>query len=197
MTGLGLGYPDHGNLEILCEPGPTFVPSAFETLLKRDSREVSDDDFRIWQQCPVTEGTVPAPIEQVVDGDLGVWRPRTRNPSYLWLHYSGNEALIVSDEQRDRARLDVLTLEVPLALTEASFHDWVRLCLDASPFVESVRKFRGRTDTSVWDLIAEEWGVSRAVAARWVSTAYNWLRYFDPCASFWRQSTQGAGGVEA
>ena len=197
MTGLGLSYPHHGNLEILCEPGPTVVPSVFETSLKRGSREVSDDEFRIWQQCPVAKGRAAPATQHVAEGDLGVWRPRTRNPSYLWFHYSGDEALIISDEQRDLASLDVGALEVPRDLTEESFRDWIRLCLEASPFVESVRQIGGRTDASVWDLVAEEWGVSRAIAARWVSTAHNWLRYFDPCARFWRQSTQGDGGVEA
>ena len=35
----------------------------------------------------------------------------------------------------------------------------------------------------VWDSVATEWGVSRSIAARWVSTAQNWLRFFDSDAS--------------
>ena len=34
MTASGLSYPRHGNLEILCEPGPPFVPVVFEAMLK-------------------------------------------------------------------------------------------------------------------------------------------------------------------
>ena len=183
MTASGLSYPHHGNLEILCEPGPPFVPAVFEAALKRESRVVSDDDFMIWLQCPVIEhGFIPS-IADIVESSLDEWKPQTRNPGYLWLYYSREEAKIVSDEQRALASLDLRTLEVPPSLTSESFRDWIRLSLQASPFMDSVRQFEGRTDAVVWDSIAAEWGVSRSIAARWVSTAYNWLRFFDSGAS--------------
>ncbi|MCY3538921.1 MAG: hypothetical protein OXH10_03605 [bacterium] len=189
VTGLGLGYPNRGNLEILCEPGSTFVQSEFETFLKQGSRKVSDDEFMIWQQCPVTEESVNAPTGQGWGADLRVWRPRARYPHYLWLYYIGKETSIVSEEQRDLAKLDLLALQIPQGLTKASFYAWVSLCLDASPLVESVRHFRGQTNNaSAWDPIAEEWGISRAIAERWASTAAIWLRYFDPDGAFWGES---------
>ena len=49
--------------------------------------------------------------------------------------------------------------------------------------MDSVRQFGGRTDAVVWDSVAAEWDVSRSIAARWVSTAQNWLRFFDSDAS--------------
>ena len=108
---------------------------------------------------------------------------QTRNPGYLWLHYSGDEAQIVSDEQKALANLDLRTLEVPPGLVSGSLHNWIRLSLKASPFMDSVRHYGGRSDAVVWDSVAAEWGVSRSIAARWVSTAYNWLRFFDSGAS--------------
>ena len=102
-----------------------------------------------------------------------------QSDGYLWLYYSGNEAQIVSGEQRAHASLDLRILDVPLGLTSDSFHDWIRLSLLTSPFMDTVRQFGGRTDAVVWDSVAAEWGVTRSIAARWVSTANNWLKYFD------------------
>ena len=183
MTASGLSYPCHGNLEILCEPGSPFVPAVFEAVLKRESSEVSDDDFRNWQRCPVIEHELVPSIADNAESSLDGWKPQTRNPGYLWLYYSGDEAEIVSGEQRALASLDLRTLDVPLGLTSESFRDWIRLSLQASPFMDSVRQFGGRTDAVVWDSVAAEWGVSRSTAARWVSTAHNWLRYFDAATS--------------
>ena len=179
MTASGLSYPRHGNLEILCEPGPPFVPVVFEAMLKRESKEVSDDDFRIWQQCPAIEHEFVPSTADIAESSLDEWIPQTRNPGYLWLYYSGNEAQIVSGEQRAHASLDLRILDVPLGLTSDSFHDWIRLSLLTSPFMDTVRQFGGRTDAVVWDSVAAEWGVTRSIAARWVSTANNWLKYFD------------------
>ena len=179
MTASGLSYASHGNLEILCEPGPSFVPVVFEAALKRDSVEVSDHAFRIWQQCPVIERGISSSTEDITESRLNEWKPQTRNPGYLWLCYSGAEDEIVSGEQRALASLDLRTLGVPPGLVSESFDDWIRLSLRASPFMDSVRQFEGRTDAVVWDSVAAEWGVSRSIAARWVSTAYNWLKYFE------------------
>ena len=179
LTAAGLSYPRDGNLEILCEPGPQFVPGTFEAKLRSESKGVSDEDFLAWRQCPVLDRmAVPLP-EATASRSLDDWIPQTRNPEYLWLHYSGSERHIVSEEQRTLAQQDLSTLEVPLGLTAESFRGWMRLSLEASPFMDSVRSFGGRADTVVWDSVAAEWGVSRSTAARWVSTAHNWLRFFE------------------
>ena len=180
LTASGLSYPRHGNLEILCEPGPTFVAATFEAALRREAKEVSDDDFNAWLQCPVLERVSQPSTEDTAGSSLDEWVPQARNPEYLWLYYSGNEAQVVSEEQRPLAKRDLGILEVPPCLTSESFRDWVRLSLEASPFMDSVRNFGGRTDAVVWDGVAAEWGVSRSTAARWVATAHNWLRFFDP-----------------
>ena len=178
LTASGLSYPRDGNLEILCEPGTPFVPAAFEVALRRESKNVSDDDFRVWQQCPVLERVAVQSPEEAAGVRLDDWIPQTRNPEYLWLYYSGDEEQIVSEEQRTLAQRDLGILEVPPGLTPESFSGWVRLSLAASPFIDSVSRFGGRADAVVWDSVAAEWGVSRSTAARWVSTAHNWLRFF-------------------
>lgn len=179
MTAAGLSYLRHGNLEILCEPGPPFAPAAFEAALKRESSEVSDDDFRVWQQCPVIERSETSWTEELTERSLNEWKPQTRNPAYLWLCYSGAEEDIVSAEQRTLATMDLQALGVPQGLVSLSFDEWIRLSLRASPFMDSVKKFKGRADAVVWDSVAAEWGVSRSLASRWVSTSYNWLRHFE------------------
>ena len=179
MTAAGLSYLRHGNLEILCEPGPPFAAAAFEAALKRESSEVSHDEFRVWQQCPVIERDGAPWTEDINESSLNEWKPQTRNPVYLWLCYSGAKEDIVSGEQRALATMDLQALGVPQGLMSESFNDWMRLSLRASPFMDSVRQFDGRTDAVVWDSVAAEWGVSRSLAARWVSTSYNWLKYFE------------------
>lgn len=83
------------------------------------------------------------------------------------------------DFERTLASLDLRTLKVPRGLTLESFRYWIHLSLQASPFMDLVRYFGNHTDTVVGDSVADEWGVSRSIAARWVSTAHNWLKYFD------------------
>ena len=198
MTDSGLSHTRQGNLEILCTPEHQFNSVAFECALTQHSREVSDEDFSIWQQYSVieperllaarSERNCVDGIEHIdgniaertlIDGNIDEWIPQTRNPRYLWLYYSGNEEQIVSHEQRVLASLDIRTLKVPAGLTMDAFHAWVSLRLQRSTFIDSIRQLEGQHDTVVWDSIANEWGVSRATAARWASTAYNWLKNFD------------------
>lgn len=211
MTDSGLSHTRQGNLEVLCHPEHSFNSAAFEVALNQHSREVSDEDFSIWQQYAVIEPehlqaarskrNLVDSIEHIngniegwnlingiegesaernfVEGNIEGWIPQTRNPSYLWLCYSGNEEQIVSYEQRTLASLDIRTLKVPAGLTLDAFHAWVSLRLQRSTFINSIRQLEGQHDTVVWDSIANEWGVSRATAARWASTACNWLKNFD------------------
>ena len=180
MTASGLSLGFSGNLEILCEPGPSFCSVAFERGLRQQSREVTDDEYLSWTECPVDRRiTIPAgqdpPGNSLVD-----WRPQTRLPAYLWLSYSGNDARIASPDQRRLAELEVALLGVPPGLEVTAFANWVRSSLFASPFVDSIRSLSSQRDEAIWDTVAEEWGVTRSEASRWVSTAQNWLKHFDP-----------------
>ena len=179
LTKSGLSHPPPGNMEILCEPGAPFVPAEFEAALRRESRDISDDQFRLWQQHrPVERASVPTTGDPA-DSSLDDWIPQTQHPEYLWLYYSGSEELTVSKQQQTLAQRDIATLEVPPNLTLETFRGWVRLCLETSPFMDSVRSCGGRDDGEVWDAVAAEWRVSRSTASMWVSTAHNWLRFFD------------------
>lgn len=178
LTAAGLSYARYGNLEILCEPGPPFVPAVFEATLKQQSTEVSDADFLIWQQCPINERPDTFEATDTSGRSLDDWKPQTRNPAYLWLSYCGDDAEIVSDEQRAFSRMDLDALDIPPGLTSESFQSWILLSLQASPFIDSVRRFDFRTDAVVWDSVSADWAVNRSTAARWVSTAHNWLRFF-------------------
>ena len=42
-------------------------------MLKRESKEVSDDDFRIWQQCPVIEHKFVPSTADIAESSLDEW----------------------------------------------------------------------------------------------------------------------------
>ena len=179
MTASGLSLGFSGNLEVLCEPGSPVCPADFERRLRQQSREVTEDEYLSWKECPV-DRRIAIPAGQESPGNSLVdWRPQTRLPAYLWLSYSGNDARIASPDQRRLAELEVALLRVPPGLEVAAFTNWVRSSLLASPFVDSVKSLSSQGDESIWDTVAEEWGVTRSEASRWVSTALNWLKYFD------------------
>ena len=178
LTSAGLSYGGLGNFEVLCEPGPPFHSTVFEAELRRGSREVTDREFEIWQECPVLERLTSSDEPEAIGSSLDDWKPQTRNPEYLWLAYDGNKSLIISEEQRALAESDLTILELPGALTRQAFTAWIRSSLQASPFVESVRALSNQQEPLMWDTIATEWKCSRQVAARWLSTTQNWLRYF-------------------
>lgn len=171
---------DPVRIDILCEPGPEFSSDVFEAGLREGARSVSDDDFGMWQRCPINEPELLPSERFSAEIGGGEWIPQARDPRYLWLHYKGNKRLITSDEQRERAYMDLQVLDVPPGLTKDGFNDWLRLSLHASEFMNAVKQFAGQTEAFIWDRIAEDWGTSRAIASRWVSTADIWLRYLDP-----------------
>ena len=178
LTAAALSYSGLGNLEILCEPGAPFIPTVFEELLIEESREVSDEEFAVWQDCPVL-GRPNASTGLNQGGiTLDDWKPQTRNPEYLWLAYTGQKSEIVSEDQRTLATMDLEVLSVPIDLDGPAFGAWLRSSLQASPFVDSVRRLAGQSEALMWDAIAAEWGCSRPEAARWISTSEIWLRHF-------------------
>ena len=180
LTASGLSYAHVGNLEVLCEPGPPFDQQSFEAGLRRESREVTDGEFLLWEACPVSERPITLAIPDPVGSTLDDWKPQTRNPEYLWLSYCGNQSQIVSDEQRTLSELDLAILKVPTGLTLEAFNIWIWSSLQASRFADAVQHVGQTNDALAWDTVATDWSVTRSTAARWVSTTQNWLRYFDP-----------------
>ena len=185
LTASGLSYSHKGNLENLCEPGPSFDTNVFERELRAYSREVNEEEFQAWSELPVD---LKALNEQMPVGtgsdsqEIGLenWIPQTRNPEYLWQFYIGRAAEIVIEEQRALAQTDLRTLRVPAGLSQKAFNAWwIRTALISSPFVESIRDTEGQDEQDAWDVLVERWGVTLPMAARSLETTNYWLRYFE------------------
>ena len=179
LTASGLSYAHSGNLEILCEPSHDFDWYPFESVLRLQSREVTDEEFLLWQECTDVEVSPTDLGMEISGGGLDDWKPQTRQPVYLWRSYIGKESRIPTPEQRELARLDISTLAIPRGLSIEKFNAWIRSSLRASPFVDTLRELSQEGEETAWDVIAQEWHVEKHVAARWASTAHNWLRYFE------------------
>ena len=180
LTASGLSFAHSGNLEILCSPNASFDWQAFEAELQRQSWDVSDEDFLLWEQCSVVEVPQMQTGFETAGRRLDEWKPQTRRPEYLWFIYCGNDFQITSIEQRELAQLDLAALAVPEGLSIKRFNGWIRASLRASPFMDTLRELYHESEETVWDVIAQERHVAKSVAARWTSTAHNWLRYFEP-----------------
>lgn len=179
LTASGFSFAHSGNLEILCGPGSSFDWQAFEAELQRQSWDVSDEDFLLWEQCSVVEVPQLQTGIETASRSLDEWKPQTRRPEYLWFLYCGNNSQITSHEQRELAQLDLAALSVPEGLSFENFNGWIRASLRASPFMDTLREFPQEGEEAIWDVIAQEWRIAKSVAARWTSTAQNWLRYFE------------------
>ena len=180
LTRSGLGISDSPNLEILTQPTASFDWVGFERRLLRESRMVSDDEFALWEQCPVPEVKPRDDCFPVME--LGNWKPQTRHPDYLWLLYSGES--LPSDEQHDLATADLAALGVPGDLDQETFEEWVGTALAAAPFVGFIiERIDAADELELWDAICSEWGAAdRAAASRLVETVQIWVRRYNPIA---------------
>ena len=178
LTPSGLGLTASPNLEILTEvSSPAFDWLRFERRLLRESRELTDEEFALWEQCPVSEDTLPDSGFPSID--LSDWKPQTRQPEYLWVVYSGSS--LPSNDQYDLAMADLAALQVPSDLDQGTFDQWVASALSLSEFVTFVVERLGENDHVLWDAVCEEWGVpDRAAAARLVQTVENWTQSYRP-----------------
>ena len=181
LTQSGLGLSDSPNLEILTRGSESFDWVGFERRLMRESREVSDEEFALWKQCPVSEIKPPSGGFPVME--VGEWKPQTRDPDYLWQAYSGKS--LPSDEQYEPAMADLKALSIPPGLDQATLDGWIRAALKVSPFVEFVLDHVDTPDgRDLWDAVCQEWNVAdRAAASRLVETTQIWVRRYDPIPS--------------
>ena len=141
LTAAGLSYPRDGNLEILCEPEPPFVAATFEAKLRGEAKNVTDDDFRAWQQCPVLEPVAVISTEELL---IAAWT--TGDPRREILSTCGCTAAEMRNRSYPKSsgtwhNGTLEFLRVPSGLTSESFRGWIRLSLEASPFMDSVRRF--------------------------------------------------------
>ncbi len=180
LTRSGLGLSNSPNLEILAKAEALFDWVGFERRLLRESREVSDKEFALWEQCPVSETTLSDDGFPVIE--VGDWMPQTREPHYLWQVYTGKS--LPSDEQYDPAMADLGALSVPGDLDQETFDGWVRAALTASTFVSFVLQHVNTPDgRDLWDAVCQEWNVAdRAAASRLVETVQIWVRRYGPFA---------------
>ena len=168
----------YGNLEILCPAPPQFDPERFELNLLGEAYSVSDTEFTLWSHIDSkrtvdNKSTVDAPL------DLDSWKPTTRRAEYIWLVYQQQSDLIPSDEQRRLAETEAALLNVPPGLTEVEFVNWVKLSLRASPFVSDVVATNYQARETAWNTISEQWNMSKYDAAQSISTAEDWINYFE------------------
>ena len=177
LTLSGLGFTDSPNLEILTWVERSPYWDTFEDRVMRESRDVTDSEFAMWGEITATSVDLPDIGFPILD--LSRWMPQTRDPSYLWLAYSGGS--VPSREQYKLAMDDLHALRVPSGLDRQSFDEWLYATLPFSPFVNFVLRQRRvvQSDVVLWDLICEEWDVDgRGVAARFTETVYNWARRY-------------------
>ena len=179
LTASGLSYGHPGNFEILCEPKPTFDSQTFEEQLRKDSREVTNAEYLIWQQCPVDPIGNRDESPEPSGSPLEDWQPMTHFPEYMWSLYTERYDQIPLDEQRELALQDIEALKIPRGFTETEFHIWIATCLRASPFVDSVRLLMNLEKETAWRVLSEQWHVTMASASRSLSTVQNWLLYFE------------------
>lgn len=178
LTARGLGYLDNANVEILCEPAPSFDAATFESGILTASRLVSDEEFGYWEGIE----SVPLPpdftIDVRVEDTASTWKPSTRDPEHVWLLYNGMALDIVSEDERRLAADDLKELNLPTGVSRETFDLLVRTHLLASPFVESVRGLESIEQSEAWRSLASEWSISDSDAARSLETVRSWLASF-------------------
>ena len=177
LTMSGLGLSNSPNLEILTWAA-SFDWVAFESRLLLESREITDDEYAMWESMP--KSSIDLPDNGFPILDLDQWKPQTRDPEYLWDVYSGR--CLPSDDQYELAMADLAALKIPATLDRQAFDDWVGSAVSFSPFVTYVLRQMAatRNDAELWDMICAEWNVpDRATASRLSETVENWARLYN------------------
>ena len=177
-TAPGLNYKQTGNLEILCRPDQSFDKDQFEKQLRAEARELSEEELALWLACPVNSPTANVIQGDVFTNTLEDWKPLARFPEYLWLIYTNQEAKALNSAQMERAKADLQILRPPFDLSQEEFDRWIKTCLLAAPFVDSVLKLQETNQEHAWMVLSNEWGLETSVAERARSTVQNWIRYF-------------------
>ena len=172
LTAAGMGYGATFNLEILQEPGLGFDSAEFEKELLGGARDLTDPEFEHWKQLErVATAATAAPQPEDPNG----WRPMTREPAHVWLTYCGDEATVVSEEERHRATLDLQSLNLPPDLDSRGFDTIVGTELLSSAAIADVLRTSGLPDEIAWTQLAEKWTTTRREAQRFRETAWNWI----------------------
>lgn len=181
LTDAGLSRVGAGNLEVLSRPHCSFSYMDFELQLLKESREISEREYEGWKAMSLMGADHRMQSRRFAEDYLSEWRPRTRDPEYIWLVYTEHPGQIVSPVQRHLAQQDLAALHVPGELDRDCFDMWVRTSLLSSPFVNSVMK----VDAEVDDVaiarqdIASLWMMSESEAGRALETTQYWLQWYN------------------
>ena len=180
LTSSAMGWVPQSNLEILCRPSDDFDECAFRQELLKDSREISDDEFRRWEAIV----KIISRSDRAHAGNqprLDSWRPTTRDPRHLELSYKGREDEIASFDEQRAARRDLQTLQVPPSLSDEEVRMWASACLLAAPFTNTVIRLHDSADMpSSYQLLAQIYDISMTEARRDMETVQSWLAYLAP-----------------
>ena len=175
ITHSGLGLARISNYEILTRPAVDFDFEYFETLLLQQSRLVSDEEYEIWKSIPVIRQAFPSTTE----GYVADWRPLTRDPSDVWMHYSGQASPEVPAHVRSLIESDLSALMIPAGLASQSFASWVRAALFSSAFASATGAISMDSEPIAFIQLGEDWGMNPGDARYAAETVHNWLHYFQ------------------
>lgn len=175
LTAQGMGYVASANLEVLCDPAPSFDAAAFERGLLAESSPVRDVEFEQWAAIVRIP---PPPGPAVKAPDPFGWRPATRDPEHVWLAYNRHLSRIPSADEQRLAQADLDQLAPPSGLERPAFDNWVSAQLLGSSIVDDVRRTEGMERDEAWERLAEKWGCDLGEANRIRETVMNWTTRF-------------------
>lgn len=178
LTSPALGWSDHSNLEILCQPGDDFDWLEFEKKMLDDARDISDDEFKRWQATSLLD--VQHHYFTVNQPPIDLWRPATRDPRNLERAYAGEEGDIASFDEQQAARRDIETLALPTGLSSKQVKEWASVSLLAAPFTTAVLQLHARKTPRPAHVLADTFGLNITNARRDMETVENWIAYFLP-----------------
>ena len=188
LTFSALGWSTQPNLEILCRAGNDFDAHTFQQELLKEAREISDDEFFLWEAVAktnigsrkLTAGGQPL---------LATWRPATRDPRHLELAYRGQDEEIASFDEQRAAHSDIQALQIPPGLNSEQVRTWASACLLAAPFTNSVVRLNGMEVRDASRLLADAYVLSITEARRDMETIQNWMTLLGPECSSWVTKT--------
>ena len=175
LTAQGMGYVASANLEILCEPAPSFDAAAFERGLLAESSPVRDAEFEQWAAIVRIP---PPPGPAVKAPEPFDWQPATRDPEHVWLAYGGHLGRIPSADEQRLAQRDLDQLAPPSGLERSAFDAWISAQLLGSSIVDDVRRTEGMERDEAWKRLADAWGCDLGEANRIRETVMNWTTTF-------------------
>lgn len=177
LTLPGMGWAAQSNLEILIRAGDDFNSEAFQQELLTNARQITDEEFLSWNTITKSGAEVfPHTVDE--QSILHTWRPSTRDPRNLELAYIGQVDEIASFDEQIAARRDIQSMQVPLGLNPEQFRAWLKTCLLAAPFTNTVIGLKdAEIQVAVRDL-SQGYGLTMTEARRDMETVRNWLAFF-------------------